>query len=32
MGAMGESKDVDLEKQKLGVARRAEAALSLLEI
>jgi len=31
MGAMGESRDVDLEKQKLGVTRRAEAALALLE-
>ena len=31
MGAMGESHEVDLEKQKAGVARRAEAALALLE-
>ena len=31
MGAMGDSRVVDLEKQKLGVTRRAEAALALLE-
>ena len=30
VGAMGESKDVDLERQKQGVARRAELALALL--
>ena len=31
MGAMGEDRDVDLEKQKNGVARRAQAALELLQ-
>jgi aminoglycoside phosphotransferase (APT) family kinase protein len=31
MGAMGESREVDLEKQKMGVSRRAQAALALLE-
>ncbi len=31
MGAMGESRDVDLDRQKEGVARRAAAALELLE-
>ncbi len=30
VGAMGEARDVDLEKQKAGVARRAAAALELL--
>ena len=30
VGAMGEDRDVDLEKQKLGVSRRAQAALELL--
>jgi aminoglycoside phosphotransferase (APT) family kinase protein len=30
VGAMGEDRDVDLEKQKLGVAKRAQAALALL--
>jgi len=31
MGAMGEDRDVDLEKQKNGVIRRAQAALALLQ-
>jgi aminoglycoside phosphotransferase (APT) family kinase protein len=31
VGAMGESREVDLDRQKEGVARRAEAALELLE-
>ncbi|MGK0400925.1 MAG: aminoglycoside phosphotransferase (APT) family kinase protein [Candidatus Azotimanducaceae bacterium] len=31
VGAMGESREVDLEKQKMGVSRRAQAALALLE-
>ena len=31
LGAMGESREVDLDRQKEGVARRAEAALELLE-
>jgi len=30
-GAMGEDRDVDLEKQKNGVLRRAQAALALLQ-
>jgi hypothetical protein len=30
VGAMGEDTDVDLEKQKAGVARRAASALELL--
>jgi aminoglycoside phosphotransferase (APT) family kinase protein len=32
MGAMGEDRDVDLDRQKDGVARRAAAALDLLNI
>jgi hypothetical protein len=31
VGAMGDSREVDLDRQKDGVARRAEAALTLLE-
>jgi aminoglycoside phosphotransferase (APT) family kinase protein len=31
VGAMGEDRDVDLDKQKMGVARRAQAALQLLQ-
>ena len=31
VGAMGDNRDVDLERQKEGVKRRAEAAMDLLE-
>jgi aminoglycoside phosphotransferase (APT) family kinase protein len=31
VGAMGDSRDVDLDRQKEGVARRAQSALELLE-
>ena len=31
VGAMGDNRDVDLERQKEGVTRRAQAALELLE-
>ena len=31
VGAMGDNRDMDLERQKEGVKRRAEAAMDLLE-